>query len=221
MPGHDRIRLIDPASYQGPSAFEGLGSLLNTINTFAQQEKAEELAIEERDYQRNQDALAIERADRIREEDVAFRNQQRLDEIKRQDMADLREAEATERLITQQETAQLRSELNELETNPLYVNDPTALALAMESNEALSNLPEYASRLKSYRTIGVANQNFIDISNRLGDVESYTADEARQVEQAAINSPNKSVKITVDFIPFLPPSNGALRIHFPSKILWT
>ena len=45
MPGHDRIRLIDPASYQGPSAFEGLGSLLNTINTFAQQEKAEELAI--------------------------------------------------------------------------------------------------------------------------------------------------------------------------------
>ena len=188
MPGHDRIRLIDPASYQGPSAFEGLGYLLNTINTFAQQEKAEELAIEERDYQRNQDALAIERADRIREEDVAFRNQQRLDEIKRQDMADLREAEATERLITQQETAELRSELNELETNPLYVNDPTALALAMESNEALSNLPEYASRLKSYRTIGVANQNFIDISNRLGDVESYTADEARQVEQAAIKA---------------------------------
>lgn len=188
MPGHDRIRLIDPASYQGPSAFEGLGSLLNTINTFAQQEKAEELAIEERDYQRNQDALAIERADRIREEEVAFRNQQRLDEIKRQDMADLREAEATERLITQQETAELRSQLNAIETNPLYANDPTGLALAIESNEALSNLPEYASRLKAYKTIGVANQNFIDISNRLGDVESYTAEEARQVEQAAIKA---------------------------------
>tara|TARA_R110002020_G_scaffold156581_4_gene338802 strand:- start:1540 stop:3150 length:1611 start_codon:yes stop_codon:yes gene_type:complete len=188
MPGHDRIRLIDPASYQGPSAFEGLGSLLNTINTFAQQEKAEEQAIEERDYQRDQDALAIERADRIREEEVAFREQKRLDEIKRQDMVDLTAAEERERLITQQETAELRSQLNAIETNPLYANDPTALALAMESNEALSNLPEYASRLKSYRTIGVANQNFIDISNRLGDVESYTAEEARQVEQAAIKA---------------------------------
>ena len=188
MPGHDRIRLIDPASYQGPSAFEGLGSLLNTINTFAQQEKAEELAIEERDYQRNQDALAIERADRIREEEVAFRNQQRLDEIKRQDMADLAAAEERERLITQQETAELRSQLNAIETNPLYANDPTALALAMESNEALSNLPEYESRLKSYKTIGVANQNFIDISNRLGDVESYTAKEARDVLQQAIKA---------------------------------
>tara|TARA_Y100000114_G_C11750194_1_gene323847 strand:+ start:517 stop:1575 length:1059 start_codon:yes stop_codon:yes gene_type:complete len=72
MPGHDRIRLIDPASYQGPSAFEGLDSLLNTINTFAQQEKAEELAIEERDYQRNQDALANERAD----EQLQFNRQQ-------------------------------------------------------------------------------------------------------------------------------------------------
>ena len=188
MPGHDRIRLIDPASYQGPSAFEGLGSLLNTINTFAQQEKAEELAIEERDYQRNQDALAIERADRIREEDVAFRNQQRLDEIKRQDIADLAAAEERERLITQQETAELRSQLNAIETNPLYANDPTGLALAIESNEALSNLPEYASRLKSYRTIGVANQNFIDISNRLGDVESYTAEEGRDVLQQAIKA---------------------------------
>ena len=73
MPGHDRrIRFIDPESLRQPSAFEGLDSLINTISNIQRQEKAEELAIEERDYQRNQDALAIERADRIREVDVAF-----------------------------------------------------------------------------------------------------------------------------------------------------
>ena len=34
MPGHDRIRFIDPASYESPSAFEVLTSLLTTLNTF-------------------------------------------------------------------------------------------------------------------------------------------------------------------------------------------
>jgi len=63
MPGHDRIRLIDPASYQGPSAFEGLGSLLNTINTFAQQEKVIERADEQQAYEREQVEITRQRED--------------------------------------------------------------------------------------------------------------------------------------------------------------
>jgi hypothetical protein len=63
MPGHDRIRLIDPASYQGPSAFEGLDSLINTINNIQRQEEAIERADEQQAYEREQVEIARQRED--------------------------------------------------------------------------------------------------------------------------------------------------------------
>ena len=66
MPGHDRIRFIDPASYESPSAFEGLTSLLTTLNTFEQQKKAEERQDEvdkenQRRYEQTREDLNFER----------------------------------------------------------------------------------------------------------------------------------------------------------------
>ena len=63
MPGHDRIRLIDPASYQGPSAFEGLDSLINTISNIQRQEEAIERADEQQAYEREQVEIARQRED--------------------------------------------------------------------------------------------------------------------------------------------------------------
>jgi len=63
MPGHDRIRFIDPASYESPSAFEGLDSLINTISNIQRQEEAIERADEQQAYEREQVEIARQRED--------------------------------------------------------------------------------------------------------------------------------------------------------------
>ena len=64
MPGHDRrIRFIDPESLRQPSAFEGLDSLINTINNIQRQEEAIERADEQQAYEREQVEIARQRED--------------------------------------------------------------------------------------------------------------------------------------------------------------
>jgi tetratricopeptide (TPR) repeat protein len=78
MPGHDRIRFIDPASYESPSAFEGLTSLLTTLNTFEQQKKAEERQDEaDKENQRRYEQENLYRAERDQIEDQRATEQNR------------------------------------------------------------------------------------------------------------------------------------------------
>ena len=88
MPGHDRIRFIDPASYESPSAFEGLTSLLTTLNTFEQQKKAEERQ-DEVDKE-NQRRYAQTREDLNFEREEAKRLELKNDKIREDQANDIR-----------------------------------------------------------------------------------------------------------------------------------
>jgi hypothetical protein len=193
MPGHDRIRLIDPASYQGPSAFEGLGSLLNTINTFAQQEKAEELAIEERDYQRNQDALAIERADRIREQDLALKEEERNYQREQEALANKILMDEIENKAKAEQTAETRIGFNKILES--YKDDSQGAVLALKDRSAdFKDLPEYAATLKSLEDVFSKNQTHQKVIDTLGlDPKDYTLEEAKDVKSRLLTenaSPN-------------------------------
>ena len=78
MPGHDKIRFIDPASYQQPTFFEGLDSLLTTLNTFEQQKKAEERQDKtDKENQRRYEQDVLYRAERDQIEDQRATEQNR------------------------------------------------------------------------------------------------------------------------------------------------
>tara|TARA_Y100001938_G_scaffold117357_1_gene161822 strand:+ start:285 stop:1760 length:1476 start_codon:yes stop_codon:yes gene_type:complete len=175
MPRHDRIRLIDPASYQGPSAFEGLDSLLNTINNIQRQEEA------------------IERADRIREQDLALKEEERNYQRDQDALANKIFMEDRENQAKAQQTAENRIGFNTILEN--YKDDSQGAMLALkERSSDFKDLPEYAATLKSLDEVFSKNQTHQKVIDTLGlDPKDYTLEEAKDVKSRLLTqnaSPN-------------------------------
>ena len=157
MPGHDRIRFIDPASYESPSAFEGLTSLLTTLNTFEQQKKAEERQDEaDKENQRRYEQGNLYRAER----------DQILDER-----------------ATEQNRYKMASDiLDRAKTN--NPNNPFGVYLEVSTTDLFLDNPSLMRQfgIDKFKTQGEAYNELQNILTGLGDVSDATTSEIQDLQ---------------------------------------
>ncbi len=157
MPGHDRIRFIDPASYESPSAFEGLTSLLTTLNTFEQQKKAEERQDEaDKENQRRYEQENLYRAERDRIED---------------------------QIATEQNRYKMASDIltRAKENNP---NNPFGVYLEVSATDLFSDNPSLMRQfgIDKFKKQGESYNELQNILTGLGDVSDATISEIQDLQ---------------------------------------
>ena len=158
MPGHDRrITFIDPESLRQPSAFEGLDSLLTTLNTFEQQKKAEE----------RQDKIDKENQRRY-EQDVLYRAER--DQIEDQ-------------IATEQNRYKMASDILDRakENNP---NNPFGVYLEVSATDLFSNNPSLMRQfgIDKFKKQGESYNELQNIVTGLGDVSDATISEIQDLQ---------------------------------------
>lgn len=157
MPGHDKIRFIDPASYQQPTFFEGLDSLLTTLNTFEQQKKAEE----------RQDKTDKENQRRY-EQDVLYRAER--DQIEDQRATEQNRYKMASDIVTRAK-----------ENNP---NNPFGVYLEVSTTDLFSDNPSLMRQfgIDEFKKQGESYNELQNILTGLGDVSDATISEIQDLQ---------------------------------------